>query len=171
MKEGIHPNFVECTVTCGCGNSFVTRSMSATLSVEICSACHPFYTGKQKYVDTAGRVERFTKKHAWDEERQSEAAKAKKAKKAEIQFQPAAKLPPKKKGAALPEEIGDRPPMGDDRRGGGRGGRGPRGPRREGGAPPGASAPAGEASKPAAEKKPAPEKQPGGEKAAAAKEA
>ena len=62
MKEGIHPQYVECTVTCGCGNTFVTRSTKPVLSVEICSACHPFYTGKQKLVDTGGRVERFQRR-------------------------------------------------------------------------------------------------------------
>src|SRR5688572_626082 len=66
MKEKIHPQYVECTVTCGCGNTFLTRSTKPTLHVEICSACHPFYTGKQKFVDTAGRVEKFQKRHAWD---------------------------------------------------------------------------------------------------------
>ena len=64
MKKDIHPAYVECKVTCGCGNSFVTRSVKATLHVEICSVCHPFYTGKQKFVDTAGRIEKFQKKYA-----------------------------------------------------------------------------------------------------------
>lgn len=62
MKKDIHPQYVECTVTCGCGHSFKTRSTKPELRVEICSNCHPFFTGQQKYVDTAGRVERFTKK-------------------------------------------------------------------------------------------------------------
>ena len=53
MKEGIHPNYVECKVTCGCGNTFVTRSVKPSIHVEVCSACHPFYTGKQRFVDTA----------------------------------------------------------------------------------------------------------------------
>ncbi len=66
MKEGIHPDYHEVTVTCSCGNSFVTRSTYAkeALHIEVCSACHPFYTGKQKIVDTAGRVERFRQKYA-----------------------------------------------------------------------------------------------------------
>ena len=59
MKNDIHPNYVECKVTCGCGNSFLTRSVKPLLHVEICSVCHPFYTGKQKFVDTAGRIEKF----------------------------------------------------------------------------------------------------------------
>ena len=67
MKEKIHPKYVEATVTCGCGETFKTRSTRAKIQVEICSKCHPFYTGKQKYVDTAGRVEKFQKKYGWDE--------------------------------------------------------------------------------------------------------
>ena len=62
MKPGIHPNYVECTVTCSCGNTFVTRSTKKELRVEICNACHPFYTGQQKFVDTGGRVQRFSDK-------------------------------------------------------------------------------------------------------------
>ena len=65
MKEGIHPNYTEITVTCTCGNSFKTRStLGENLEVEVCSNCHPFYTGKQKIVDTAGRVDKFRKKYA-----------------------------------------------------------------------------------------------------------
>lgn len=63
MKAGIHPNYVRCDVTCGCGSTFVTRSTVKQIKVEICSACHPFYTGKQKFVDTAGRVEKFRRKY------------------------------------------------------------------------------------------------------------
>ena len=62
MKDKIHPKYVECKVTCGCGNSFTTRSVRSEVNVEICSACHPFYTGQQKFVDTAGRVEKFQRK-------------------------------------------------------------------------------------------------------------
>jgi large subunit ribosomal protein L31 len=62
MKEKIHPEYVNCKVTCGCGNSFDTRATVKSLNVEICSACHPFYTGKQKFVDTAGRIEKFNKR-------------------------------------------------------------------------------------------------------------
>ncbi len=64
MKKGIHPKYVECQVTCGCGNTFVTRATVEELRVEICGACHPFYTGKQKFVDTAGRVEKFRRRYA-----------------------------------------------------------------------------------------------------------
>ena len=63
MKSGIHPEYKEITVSCACGNIFQTRSTIDTIHVEICSACHPFYTGKQKMVDSAGRVERFNRKY------------------------------------------------------------------------------------------------------------
>lgn len=62
MKEGIHPRYVEMKVTCGCGNTFVTRGTQPEMKVDICSACHPFYTGRLKYVDTAGRIEKFNNK-------------------------------------------------------------------------------------------------------------
>jgi len=68
MKEGIHPEIVETTVTCGCGESFVTRSTKSKIYVEVCYKCHPFYTGKQKFVDSAGRVERFKQKFKWTED-------------------------------------------------------------------------------------------------------
>jgi large subunit ribosomal protein L31 len=64
MKTEIHPEYVEARVTCSCGNSFVTRSTKSELHVELCSECHPFYTGKQKLVDTGGRVERFQRRAA-----------------------------------------------------------------------------------------------------------
>ncbi|MCK5520702.1 MAG: 50S ribosomal protein L31 [Candidatus Marinimicrobia bacterium] len=63
MKNGIHPKYKVATVTCVCGNTFQTRSTSGDIKVEICSACHPFYTGKQKLVDTAGRIEKFRRKY------------------------------------------------------------------------------------------------------------
>jgi large subunit ribosomal protein L31 len=63
MKEGIHPKYHKILVTCACGNQFETRSTKAEIRLEICSACHPFFTGKQKLVDTAGRIERFQKKY------------------------------------------------------------------------------------------------------------
>ena len=64
MKADIHPNYVEATVKCSCGNTFTTRSTKAELSSELCNECHPFFTGTAKYVDTAGRVERFQKRYA-----------------------------------------------------------------------------------------------------------
>ena len=62
LKQGIHPNYVDCTITCACGNVIKTRSTKPEIHVEVCSKCHPFYTGKQKLVDTGGRVERFNKR-------------------------------------------------------------------------------------------------------------
>ena len=64
MREGIHPEYHQATVTCNCGNTFVTGSTKENIHVEICSKCHPFYTGKQKLVDTGGRVERFKRRYA-----------------------------------------------------------------------------------------------------------
>ena len=63
MKKGIHPKYELTTITCACGNVIETRSTVKNIQVEICSACHPFFTGKQKLVDTAGRIERFNKKY------------------------------------------------------------------------------------------------------------
>ena len=63
MKAGIHPEYVEATITCACGEVIHSRSTRGSIRVEICSKCHPFFTGKQKLVDTAGRVERFQRKY------------------------------------------------------------------------------------------------------------
>ena len=63
MKQGIHPNYKKVTVKCACGETFETGSVKDSLSVEICSKCHPFYTGKQKLVDSAGRVDKFKKRY------------------------------------------------------------------------------------------------------------
>jgi large subunit ribosomal protein L31 len=63
VKAGIHPDYIETTVKCSCGNTFATRSTEAELHVELCNECHPFFTGKQKLVDTGGRVERFQKRY------------------------------------------------------------------------------------------------------------
>jgi len=63
MKKGIHPKYGACKVTCACGNEFETRATVTEMRVDICSVCHPFYTGKQKYVDTAGRVQRFRQRY------------------------------------------------------------------------------------------------------------
>ncbi len=72
MKDGIHPDYVECVITCTCGASYHTRSTKKTIHVDICAKCHPFFTGTQKIIDTAGRVERFKRKY-------SEKAPAKKS--------------------------------------------------------------------------------------------
>jgi large subunit ribosomal protein L31 len=63
MKKGIHPQYVACTITCACGESITTRATKAVIKVEVCSKCHPFYTQTQRFVDTAGRVEKFIKKY------------------------------------------------------------------------------------------------------------
>jgi large subunit ribosomal protein L31 len=64
MKAEIHPSYVDCTVTCSCGETFQTRSTTSEIHAELCSACHPFFTGKQKLVDAGGRVERFNRRYA-----------------------------------------------------------------------------------------------------------
>ena len=74
MKTDIHPEYMETHVTCSCGNTFTTRSTKPELHVELCNKCHPFYTGKQKLVDTGGRVERFQKKYAATRARAEQAA-------------------------------------------------------------------------------------------------
>lgn len=63
MKKGIHPEYHECKVTCACGETFTTGSVKKEMRVDICSKCHPFFTGKQKLVDTGGRVDRFNKRY------------------------------------------------------------------------------------------------------------
>ena len=103
MKQGIHPEYVECTVKCSCGNTFTTRSTKSELKVDICNVCHPFYTGQQRFVDTGGRVQRFADKFgsakeqvaareaAMKAERAAKAAEIEAAKKAEREAKAAAK--------------------------------------------------------------------------------
>ncbi|QDU28744.1 50S ribosomal protein L31 [Anatilimnocola aggregata] len=62
MQDSIHPNYVDCAVSCSCGNAFKTRATKKELRIDICNACHPFYTGKLKFLDTAGRIEKFQNK-------------------------------------------------------------------------------------------------------------
>jgi large subunit ribosomal protein L31 len=76
MKQGIHPEYVEATISCLCGNLVNTRSTKKEIKVEICSQCHPFMTGKQKIIDTAGRVERFNKRYANQGEKGKASGKA-----------------------------------------------------------------------------------------------
>lgn len=83
MKKGIHPEYVVSKVTCSCGNTFITRATKSELHVELCSQCHPFYTGKQKFVDTGGRVQRFEKKYAGTREKQLEQIKTEEFKETE----------------------------------------------------------------------------------------
>lgn len=66
MKEGIHPDYKECKVTCACGNTFMTKSVNAEIRTDICSACHPFFTGQQKFAHRGGRVEKFKNKYNLD---------------------------------------------------------------------------------------------------------
>jgi large subunit ribosomal protein L31 len=75
MKTGIHPEYVACEVRCACGNVFTTRATKPDIHVEICSACHPFYTGKQKLIDTGGRVDRFRRRQEKTEKLQKGAPK------------------------------------------------------------------------------------------------
>ncbi|MEN4046551.1 MULTISPECIES: 50S ribosomal protein L31 [Sulfurimonas] len=63
MKKGIHPQLVDCTVTCACGNSFVTKSQKPEMRIDICNECHPFFTGEERMVDTAGRIEKFNARY------------------------------------------------------------------------------------------------------------
>lgn len=63
MKQGIHPDYKECKVTCACGNTFETKSMEEEMRLDICSACHPFFTGQQKFINRGGRVEKFKSKY------------------------------------------------------------------------------------------------------------
>ena len=79
MKQGIHPQYVECTVTCSCGNTFKTHATVSEMKVELCNECHPFYTGQQKLVDTGGRVQRFADKFGGAAAAQLEKAAAAKA--------------------------------------------------------------------------------------------
>lgn len=85
MKDKIHPDYKDCTITCACGNVIKTKSTRKDFSVEICSNCHPFFTGKQKLVDSAGRIEKFMRKYA-----KSNAAKAA-AKTEAVKAEPAVK--------------------------------------------------------------------------------
>jgi len=72
MKQGIHPEYHQATVKCACGNSFVTGSTQKEIHVEICSACHPFFTGKQKLVDSTGRVDRFKRRYNIDQQKEKD---------------------------------------------------------------------------------------------------
>ena len=82
MKQGIHPDYVECTVKCTCGNTFTTRSTKSELRVDICNACHPFFTGQQKFIDTGGRVQLLADKFGSAKDMVAEREAAKKAKRA-----------------------------------------------------------------------------------------
>lgn len=81
MRADIHPKYVECEIRCACGNSIKTRSTKPSLLIGICNTCHPFYTGQQKFVDTAGRVDKFQQRMAKTKAKQEEMAAAKATKK------------------------------------------------------------------------------------------
>ena len=81
-RKARHPDYQECTVTCACGNTFHTRSVLQRIEIDVCSSCHPFYSGEQRYLDRAGRVEKFQRKYNWkDGKSQTEELKKKKKKK------------------------------------------------------------------------------------------
>lgn len=85
MKPNIHPQYYpDCQVTCACGNSFTIGATKPQIRVDICSKCHPFYTGKMKYIDTAGQVEKFQKKQAFSQTQASDLAKKKARKKGQV---------------------------------------------------------------------------------------
>ena len=85
MKSGIHPEYVECTVRCSCGNTFKTHSTKSEIQVELCNECHPFYTGQQKFVDTGGRVQRFADRFGAAKDVVAEREAAKKAEEAPVE--------------------------------------------------------------------------------------
>ena len=134
MNKDIHPKYVECKVTCGCGNAFVTRATVPQLSVEVCSNCHPFFTGQQKFIDTAGRVERFQRKYQWnakqvvtraEEAAKKEAAKPKRKAPVVLGKTPKPRAVPKMTPEeAAKAEAGARGRPGGGRPGGGMGGGG-----------------------------------------------
>jgi large subunit ribosomal protein L31 len=88
VNHSIQPEYINCAVSCSCGNSFETRATVKALKVEICGQCHPFYTGRQKFVDTAGRIQRFQEKFGWTGDKVKEASQKKKTPK--VAAQPAA---------------------------------------------------------------------------------
>ncbi len=102
MKTDIHPAYVETTVHCSCGNEFVTRSTRETLTAELCNECHPFYTGRQKLVDSGGRVERFRKRTEQTDASAVEAKKAKRTATAKIKEASAQPTSAAKAGASKP---------------------------------------------------------------------
>ena len=105
MKKGIHPEYKNAVVTCACGNTFTTRSTLDSIHVEICSRCHPFFTGRQKLVDTAGRVERFRKKYGEGKGKKGKAkAKAKAKSEPETKAEESEVLPVTASAADQPAE-------------------------------------------------------------------
>jgi large subunit ribosomal protein L31 len=118
VKEGIHPKYEEVEARCACGNTFTTRSTKPELHLEICSACHPFFTGRQKLIDTEGRVERFSKKFGVQTAEQRKVAE--KAKPKVARAVPVRNAKPIEKGKAVKLDLSAK--RGRDDGGGGRGG-------------------------------------------------
>ena len=102
MKKGIHPEYKDAVITCGCGETIVTRSTLGDAAVGICSKCHPFFTGKQKYVDTAGRVEKFQRRYGWGDGKAEQLAGDKKS--AEQPAATPAEEPAKEPAEKTPEQ-------------------------------------------------------------------
>ncbi|MCC7022959.1 MAG: 50S ribosomal protein L31 [Thermomicrobiales bacterium] len=102
MKTGIHPRYVDATVTCACGNTFQTRSTKPQLRTDLCSVCHPFYTGEQRIVDTAGQVERFMR-------RVEAAASANRPSKRQARLAARAEREAQNRRAAAPEAAAEEP--------------------------------------------------------------
>ena len=100
MKQGIHPEYVDCVVKCSCGNTFTTRSTKPELKIDICNACHPFYTGTQKLIDTGGRVQRFADRFGAAKDVVAEREAAKKAERAAQMAEREAKAAAKAERAA-----------------------------------------------------------------------
>ncbi|MCL2137250.1 MAG: 50S ribosomal protein L31 [Coriobacteriia bacterium] len=102
MKKDLHPEYVECTVRCSCGNTFTTRATKPNLRIELCNECHPFFTGQQKYVDTGGRVQRFSDKYGSASEAvaEREAQRRESRAKAAAQAEEAARAQREKKAAS-----------------------------------------------------------------------
>lgn len=109
MKANIHPEYVEATVVCACGNTFQTRATKARLHVEVCSRCHPFFTGEQRIVDTAGRVERFLKRYGLAEQKapQPLEAQGEAEPEASAEAETAAEAVPETEASAEPESQGE----------------------------------------------------------------
>jgi large subunit ribosomal protein L31 len=115
VKPNIHPEYVEATVVCACGNTFQTRATKPRLHVEVCSKCHPFFTGEHRIVDTAGRVERFLKRYGLQEEKGSKAAAAggKPVAKAKGKGKPQAEAEPEEEPKASVQPEPEEEPQGE----------------------------------------------------------
>ena len=133
-RKAIHPKYVDCVITCGCGNVIETRSTKAQMTVAVCSKCHPFYSGTQRFLDTAGRVERFQRKYGWVEGKTpAEVAKSRKERLARAKVAAATRIGEARAHGAAGEGGGGRRGSRPRPRAGGR--RSPRTGRRAGARP------------------------------------